>query len=30
MKLDMKLTKLSILNYKLMIHDERLGEKHII
>ena len=26
----MKLTKLAIINYKLMIHDERLGEKHLI
>ena len=30
MKLKMKLTNLTILNYKLMIHDERLGVKHVI
>ena len=30
MKLKMKLTKLTILNYKFMIHDDRLGRKHVI
>ena len=29
-KLKMKLSKLTILNYKLMIHDETLEGKHII
>ena len=29
-KLKIKLSKFMIINYKLMIHDERLGGKHII
>ena len=29
-ELKMKLTKLTILNYKLMIHDKILGGKHVI